>query len=159
MSLQTKTAYAFTFTAERLAAWYPRIYFWTLTFREVPYNDVRAMSDWALFRRRLCHRYPSLKGVRVCELHKSHGIHFHLLLNLRISLDDMNKLGHPLGLGRMSVSEADKNCIGYLAKYLTKQYRNEFDFGGRRRWGTIGGFKPCRVRDVVFEMETSQNCL
>lgn len=165
--LYSKTAQAFIWTAERLADESPKIYFWTLTFKEVPIDDETAMQEWAMLVRRLEHHFPSLQGVRVCELHRSHGIHFHAIVNERLPIRQVfaisegsgriNGRNRYLDFGRMSADECDKNAIGYLAKYLTKQYRADNNFGQRRRWGCIGGFKPTRCRDVVFETDATRN--
>jgi len=100
---------------------------------------------------------PLAVGVRVTELHKSHGIHFHLLLNRRIPLERMKRMGWEYGFGRMGVVRADIGTAEYLAKYLSKQYRLANDFGGRRRWGTIGGFPPSRCRDIAYDTPVVRN--
>jgi len=167
MQLLTKTAAAFTFSAEKLFREYGCIYFWTFTFIDVPINDDYAMEEWHLLHLRLRTHFPGIKGLRVCELHRSHGIHFHVLLNRRIAIERMkllfggsgNLIGHNryLDFGRVSVKKCDKSTIGYLCKYLTKAYRDSNNFGRRRRWGTIGGFKPVRVRDIIYDTPATRN--
>jgi len=148
---------AFTFTCEKLALHNDKLYFWTWTFRQVPYNDAWAMWQYKQFAHKLAHHFPLIKGVRISELHKSHGIHFHALVNERIPIERIKRMAWPHGFGRVSVSKADLGSISYLAKYLTKQYRNENDFGGRRRWGTIGGFPPSRCRDIEYDSSVMRN--
>jgi len=158
---------AFVFSAERLFEQSEHVYFWTMTFVSVPINDVYAMEDWAVFAQRLVHHFPFLQGLRVVELHKSHGIHFHLLLNERIPIRRMKRIARGTGrivgrnryldFGRMSVDVCDRGAFEYLTKYMTKEYRKENYFAGRRRWGTIGGFDATRCRDLVYENDTTRN--
>jgi len=160
MQLLSRTAAAFTFTCERLAREYRKLYFWTFTFKSVPLNDEEAMEEWNMLNRRLQYHFEWIRGVRVCELHKSHGIHFHAIVNGRIPIRRLQEIivgrrhltGHNryLDFGRMSVTRCDTGTIGYMAKYLCKQYRADNNFGHRRRWGTIGGFNPCRCIDVEY---------
>lgn len=148
---------AFTFTVERLFSFNEHVYFWTITFTETPWDDDWAMDMFQRFRRRVNHAEPLVKGVRVSELHKQHGIHFHMLLNRRIPIERMKRIGRPFGFGRMGVEVADPQSGTYLAKYLTKQYRIENDFGARRRWGTVGSFLACRCRDVEYDTNVVRN--
>lgn len=161
MFLMSKTAQAFTWTAEKLAETFPELYFWTFTFKSVPICDSMAMQDWDTFHTRLCYHMKWMRGVRVCELHRAHGIHFHAIINGRIPIRRIQSLVYGSGFtngrnryldfGRMTVDKCDNGTIGYLAKYLTKQYAADNNFGLRRRWGTIGGWNGTRVRDVVVE--------
>jgi len=155
--LLNRTAQAFTFTVERLAFWNPKLYFWTFTYRDVPYNDIWAMWQWSRFRMKMHNAFPLIKGVRVVELHRSHGIHFHALINERIPLERVRRIGWPMGFGRMSVQIADTGSASYMAKYLTKAYRERNGFGQRRRWGAIGGFPVCRCRDVIYDTDYTRN--
>jgi len=145
------------FTCEKLAVYNDELYFWTWTFRQVPYTDAWAMWQYNFFIRKITRAFPLLKGVRISELHKSHGIHFHALVNTRIPIERLKRLGWPHGFGRVSVQRADMGSIEYLAKYLTKQYRNENDFGRRRRWGTIGGFPPSSCRHIEYDTPVMRN--
>jgi len=165
--LLTKSACAFMFTAERLAKQSEALYFWTFTFKTTPATDEHAMEDWNTLHRRLMMRFPLLEGVRVCELHRSHGIHFHCLLNLRIPIRRVQRIcrgngnltgpNRYLDFGRMSVSKCDATAIPYLTKYMTKEYRRQNCFFGRRRWGTVGGFKGTLKNNIVVESETTRN--
>lgn len=156
--LPSRTSFAFIASAEMLFRKNERIYFWTFTFRQVPRNDVWAMWAWKRFMQAFQKEFPLHKGVRVCELHKSHGIHFHALITARIPIRRLQALAYPFGFGVMWVDTCDEGTANYLAKYLTKSYREENHFDrGRRRWGAIGGFKPCRNKDVVYETEQTKN--
>jgi len=120
-----------------------------------------------MFSRRLQKHFPDLRGLRVCELHRSHGIHFHAFFNIRIPIRVMQKIWHGNGhltgrnryldFGRVSVSQCDPQTIGYMTKYMTKQYRDDNFFGRRRRWGTIGGFQANRKNDIEVISEATQN--
>jgi hypothetical protein len=102
-------------------------------------------------------------------LHRSHGIHFHCFLNMRIPLDKMRKIIHGTGnlsghnryldFGRLEVVKCDKSprSISYLASYLTKQYRQDNWFGHRRRWGAMGGYRTSRCSDIVYESDATRN--
>jgi len=154
----TRTATAFLFTVDRLVAHNPKLYFWTWTFRQVPYNDTWAMRMYHLFITRLCRKVPGLLGVRVAELHKSHGIHFHAICNRRIPIDLVRKIGWPIGFGQIKVIEVTPGKLPeYLAKYLSKGYRKANIFARRRRWGTIGGLKSTRCRDVEYRSNFTRN--
>jgi len=152
-----RSCLAFTFSCEKLALYNDKLYFWTWTFRQVPYNDDWAMWQYKQFIRKIQDEFPLIKGIRITELHRSHGIHFHALANERIPIERVKRIGWPHGFGRMSVERADVGSITYLAKYLTKQYRSENQFGSRRRWGTIGGFQPSRCRDIAYDTPCSRN--
>jgi len=92
-------------------------------------------------------------GVRVIERHKSGRIHWHAIVNKRLPIDHMLKIGRPLGIGRMGVKEVWKTAgaIDYLAEYLRKDV--VVGQGVRLQvWNTIG-YAPYRVgkADVVVD--------
>lgn len=167
MQLMSKTAGAFTFSAEKLFNEYAQIYFWTFTFVTTPIDDATAMEDWNMLHGRIKREFKGIKGLRVCELHRSHGIHFHVFVNVRIPIRRMKQIfrgtgyingkNRRLDFGRVSVAECNRDTIAYMCKYLTKEYRQAYSFKHRRRWGTVGGFKPVRVRDVIFECDATRN--
>jgi hypothetical protein len=166
MRLLNKSCAAFTFSCEKLFREYEKIYFWTFTFKDVPPDDTMAMESWNTLHVRLCKNYPEMRGLRVCELHKSHGIHFHCLVNIRIPILRMKEIcygngrlfgrNHYLDFGRLSVKVANLGAAGYLAKYLTKQYCAENNFK-RRRWGAMGGFEQVRKIDIEFDTTSTRN--
>jgi len=173
MKVLSRTAGAFWLSAEKLFTENDKIYFWTFTFNNVPMDDRSAMEDWRelhgrlrnIFRFRVGGRggfdIDTLNGLRVAELHRSHGLHFHCLVNQRIPLERVKRLcrgnGLPYGknryldFGRMSVDACNEDTVDYLCKYLTSTYRKTYQIYGGRRWGTIGGFKHVGVRDVVYD--------
>jgi len=164
MRLLSRTVAAFTFSAERLQRQSEKLYFWTFTFRKVPWNDSIAMQQWGAFHERLRRAFPDMQGLRVCELHKSHGIHFHCIVNLRVPIDRIRRMfrgsgilcqslnrSMPLDFGRISVTRCDGQTYEYLCKYMTKQYRDDNNFGRRRRWGAMGGFKQTKLKDIEYD--------
>ena len=165
--MMTKTCAAFNFSVEKLFKEYEKVYFWTFTFKSVPGDDQMAMEAWAMLHSRLRNNFPDMQGLRVCELHKNHGIHFHCLVNIRIPIDRMKRLAfgngrlfgvnHYLDFGRLSVEVANLGAGAYLAKYLTKQYASDNNFWHRRRWGSMGGFDYVRVGQIAFESNTTRN--
>jgi len=162
-----RTNLAFEFSAQRLSERSEHLYFWTFTFKKTPIDDETGMKDWDNFRSRVCKVWPNLKGLRVVELHRSHGIHFHALVNMRIPIERVKRVAHGSGklngynryldFGRMSVAKCDSGTSGYMAKYLTKQYREDYNFGSRRRWGTIGGFDATGCRDIEYDTPYHRN--
>lgn len=147
-----KSEIAFKWTAERLFECFKPIYFWTFTYRVVM-PDWWYSRTWASFIRKLQDCYGgTLKGVKVLEFHKDHGVHYHALLNNRVPVWLVRRLAKKSGMGRVQVKKANAKSIAYLAKYLSKQMgRDELGFSGGARWGTVGGFKGCRVRDIEIE--------
>ena len=167
MRLLNKACAAFTFSCEKLFSEHEKVYFWTFTFKDVPPDDFMAMESWHTLAARLGRCFPDMQGLRVCELHKSHGIHFHCLVNIRIPVDRMKKIcfgngrlfgkNHYLDFGRLTVKKANIGAAGYLAKYMTKEYCTENNFWHRRRWGTMGGFEHVPVKNIEFDSEATRN--
>lgn len=133
-----------------------RVYFWTFTFRTVH-------SDWDAshcFSEFLNHLKKVLDGdwggVKVAELHKDHGVHFHALINRRLAIDIVRRVAELHGFGRIQVEKADKKACNYLAKYLTKNQHNKmFARTGRslRKWDAFGPIKKqaTRLKDLTNE--------
>jgi hypothetical protein len=96
-----------------------------------------------------------LQGLRVCEVHENgHGLHYHALINQRISVYIVKRLWAKYGGGRVGVEVATPESAEYLAKYLTKQ--NPL-WPGMRRWGTIGGFRQVKKNNIVIESAFHRN--
>lgn len=145
----TKSEVAFRFTAANLFDDCSEVFFWTFTFKEV-------MADWyysntfCAFLRELQDVHAgTIQGLKVLELHRDHGIHFHCLLSERVSVHVVRRLGLRYGIGRVHVKRADRGSIDYLSKYISKQFKQANKlFAGVSRWGTIGPIRKCRVSDV-----------
>lgn len=164
--LLNKTSFAFQCSVKRLAQTEEKLYFWTFTFVHVPINDRYAMMDWHTLHGRIQREFPGIKGLRVAEMHKSHGMHFHLIVNRRIPIRRIKELyrgtGHIAGrnrfldFGRTSVSKCDEGVAIYLSKYLSKQKMALFS-PHTRRWSAIGGFQHVKKNDIEFIDDSSRN--
>jgi len=146
----TKSEFAFRASCLKLQRQCPKLYFWTFTFRAVM-PDWYYSNTWSRFIRVLQDLYGGqLRGLKVTELHKSHGIHYHCLLNQRVWVGEVRRIGKRFGIGRVHVVHADATSVPYLAKYLSKDYRNGTKLFARiPRWNTIGLFRGTRKRDVI----------
>jgi len=134
-----------------------RLYFWTFTFLTCQDDDV-ACAKWAEMCMNARRHFAGVHGLRVLELHDSHGIHFHLLLNKRFPIRRMLALAKPFGFGRIGVEAADDGAGDYLAQYLKPGQNAEDGLKKhRRRWGAFGGFKACRQVDVEYVSEYQAN--
>lgn len=148
----TKTEFAFTCTASSLFAESDDVYFWTFTL-------VKVMPDWCYGRtwdHFLCavsqHIDGNVSGVRVLEPHKLHGLHYHALVNRRLSVHFLRRIGKRFGFGRIHVKRADSGAISYLSKYLTKQFTREHKLhAGIRRWSSFGATTKSRVSDIEVD--------
>lgn len=148
----TKTEFAFTCTAGSLFDESDDVYFWTFTL-------VKGMPDWFYgntwnhFLRAIeDHIDGNVSGVRVIEPHKQHGLHFHALVNRRLSVRFIRRIGKRFGFGRIHVKKADSGAVGYLSKYLTKQFAKEHKLhAGIRRWSAFGATRKSRVRDIEVD--------
>jgi hypothetical protein len=144
----TRSNAAFTFSCETLFRQYEKVYFWTFTCVEV-HSDWRYGPIFHAFFRELQHIYGEIiQGIRVYELHKNHGIHWHCLLSYRISVRDVLRIGKKYGIGRVSVTVADRGAIGYMAKYLGKDKER---LKGLSKWRPLGGFQGTKCKDIVIE--------
>lgn len=149
----TKSAAAFQLNAARLWQKGFRVYFWTFTFAELQ-NDWDALRHFTHF---LDHLRKVLggdwSGVRVAELHKTHGVHFHALINRRLDVHWVRRIARCHGFGRIHVQVAGPGAAPYLGKYLTKQRSGPLTQSGRsaRRWSSFGPLPPTRVKDIVLD--------
>jgi len=64
------------------------------------------------------------------------------------------EIGKQYGIGPCWVTPCYREQAYYIGKYLSKE--NDLDKGARR-WGTIGGFKPTRVRDIEIDSTFHRN--
>lgn len=127
--------------------------FWTITTAEpVPYVEFRAMWREAIRRlRKLC---PSLKGVRVFEVHPdeySHGLHAHMVVTRYFDFHLIHSIFGASGFGRCWVEWVKDNSrmSSYLAKYLTKQVgQRPAALRGWRMWASVGFDSYIRVSQV-----------
>jgi hypothetical protein len=144
----SKSHAAFLMTVRQLFTDYPKIYFWTFTFKAV-YHDWQYSGLWARIIKEVAYHYRGegfFCGVRVLEAHKEHGLHYHALLNVRIPVEMVRRIGERWGLGRIHVQRATPESAFYLGKYLTKDETKLYR--GIARWATVGGYCGVKVKDV-----------
>jgi hypothetical protein len=146
----TKTKAAFLMTCDRLFASYPKVYFWTFTWKKV-WNDWDYPHAWRGFIRDLNDRYGHyICGIRVLEPHVSHGLHYHMLCNLRVSVWEVRRIGKQYGIGRVHVDKAGPHSAMYLSKYLNKDSPK---LHGVSRWHTVGPFVGVNVNQIIIESD------
>ncbi|OAM88046.1 hypothetical protein OH491_07750 [Termitidicoccus mucosus] len=147
-----KSKVAFIMSVEKLFDESEHVYMWTLTFREVM-PVWWYMNTHTLFVREVQKWYKNFKGLRVTEVHDMHGIHYHWLVDTWMDADLIRMIGKRFGIGRVHVVEADRGAALYLAKYMSKKGQAPM-FRKLSKWGTLGGFVPCRVGDIEIQSKT-----
>lgn len=146
-----KTKAAYLFATQTLGK--DSLYMWTLTFKQV--LDIKATRKrWNYLLTLIKRRWPQLCGLRVFEMHKSHGLHVHLVTNRFIDVNEMRLLAIKAGWGRIHVKRIPAERAVYLAKYLSKD-RPEC-LKGWRLWAGFGNWDWTRVKDVVFDSPFSR---
>ena len=102
----------------------------------------------------------TLRGLRVLEFHRAHGAHYHALLNKRVGVGEVRRLGKRVGIGRVHVTKAqDVGVVNYLGKYLSKSFASQNQaFARLSRWGTIGAFQGVKVSDVEVVSNFHRAC-
>lgn len=128
-----KTHVAFRFNVDLLKG--RSLYLWTFTQPECVDVDY-AVRAWAALLRDLI-RHLGFRGVRVFEMHQSHGLHVHVLTDVRYDVDLVRVWSRHWGWGRIHVKKIPREKGHYLGKYLSKGDRPEC-FKGRRLWATFG---------------------
>ncbi|MDX2080460.1 MAG: hypothetical protein SFU53_06715 [Terrimicrobiaceae bacterium] len=145
-----KSQAAFQFSAERLAE--NGLYLWTFTFREVlDIKDTR--KRWNHLLTLMKREWPELCGLRVFEMHKTHGLHVHLLTNRYIRVERARELAIKAGWGRVHVCNAKPGAAAYLAKYLSKE--REPCLKRWRLWSAFGAWSNAKVKDVELQSPKS----
>lgn len=129
-----KTQVAFQMSTERLAE-RGRLYFWTFTFAET-LDIIEARTRWNHFLTLMRRRWPKMCGLRVFELHKSHGLHVHLVTDGFLDVNQARSMATRAGWGRIHVKRIPAHKAGYLGKYLSKE-RPEC-FKRWRLWAAFG---------------------
>jgi hypothetical protein len=149
----TKSKAAFLMSVEKLFDESPDVYMWTITFRDVM-PVWWYMNTHTHFVKEVKKWYPNFKGMRVTEVHDMHGIHYHWLVDTWMDADMMRYLGRKFGIGRVHVVKADRGAALYLAKYFGKKEQSPA-IAKLSKWGTLGGFESCRIRDVEIQSKTT----
>jgi hypothetical protein len=143
-------------SAEKMFRNNPRVYFWTFTFKAVLRDEMAAIY-FQSFMKELRNYFPTATGLRVVEVHPSfysHGLHYHCLLNQRMSWHIIKRIGKRFGITGIHVKRADKESAFYLAKYITKEQNLS---KGMRKWGTIGGFHAVKVSQIQVDSQLTSN--
>jgi len=94
-------------------------------------------------------RWPELCGLRVFELHESHGLHVHLITNRRIDVGECRPMAKKAGWGRIHVQRVSAERAAYLAKYLSKE--REPCLKRWRLWGSFGNWERSKVKDIELD--------
>ena len=146
-----KSKTAFLFSAQRLAA--TGLYMWTFTLKEtMDIKDVR--KRWNYLLTLLRRKWPQFCGLRVYEMHETHGLHVHLVTNRYVRVEDVRRLAIKSGWGRIHVQRIQADRAAYLAKYLGKD--REPCLKGWRLWAGFGDWDWSRVKDIVLESPRSK---
>jgi hypothetical protein len=142
-----KSKAAFLFSSRKLAD--DRLYMWTFTFADVlSIKDTR--KRWNYLLTLLLRTWTNLQGIRIFELHETHGLHVHMITNERIDVHQARLLAEKAGWGRIHVMMMPAEHAGYLAKYLSK-HRPEC-LKRWRLWAAFGkGWDPTKVKDITRE--------
>lgn len=143
----TKSKAAFVFASRTLGK--QQLYLWTFTFKELlAIKDTR--KRWNYLLTLMLRNWDKLQGLRVFELHKTHGLHVHLLTNSYIDVNKARELAEKAGWGRIHVTRMASEHANYVAKYLSKD-RPEC-LKRWRLWAAFGkDWEPTKVKDVIKE--------
>jgi hypothetical protein len=111
----TKSKAAFLFASKTLGK--QQLFLWTFTFRELlGVKDTR--KRWNHLLTLLLRTWPTLQGLRVFELHESHGLHVHLITNQFIDVNRARDLATRAGWGRIhgrSYAERARRLFGQVS--------------------------------------------
>jgi len=159
MKLPTKSKFALESSVDQL----PRsangnLYLWTFTFVEV--LDVpEAKRRWSNFLNKLRMRHERrgkvLNGLRVFELHKSHGLHIDVVTGRFLHVSEVRSLWRSCGGGRIHVLPVPPSRAKYVAKYIRKAGRPEC-LKSARLWDLFGGFEGTRIKDVTVDSNATR---
>ena len=141
-----RTKAAFLFSTRKLAA--QSLYMWTFTFRET-LNVKDTRKRWNHLLTLLKRRWPDLCGLRVFEMHESHGLHVHLVTNRFINVIEARELAQRAGWGRIHVQKIPVDQAEYLGKYLSKDRPKCFQHW--RLWAAFGKWDWTKVKDLLFD--------
>jgi len=120
---------------------------WTFTLPCVLPIDL-ACKRWSDLCRDLV-KECNFTGVRVFELHETHGLHVHVVTCEYYPVARFREIARRNGWGRIHVCRCNAEPY-YIAKYVSKGKR-EGAFDGRRLWAAFGCFAKgvsTRVMDV-----------
>lgn len=147
----TKSKAAFLMSAQALFGLGRRVYFWTFTFKNT-YPDWWYPAAWRKFALAVYNLYGGdVCGLRVIEAHKEHGLHYHLLVNRRMSIHLIRRIATPLGIFWIHVSKRAVPFAAalYVSKYVTKYGPKLHE--GIHRWNTFGAFQAVKKNSVIID--------
>jgi len=147
----TKPQAAFCLSVDRLFSSCDKVYYWTFTFKNT-LPDWGYAASWQGFTREMGHQHGrNFFCLRVIEAHPGgHGLHYHALLNRRLNIHMVERIGAQYGMGYCFVERATRESMWYLAKYLGKEGDRLF---GVRKWWKIGPFCHVKWSDIQIESE------
>jgi len=147
----SKSQAAFLLSVDRLFEICPKVYFWTFTFKNV-LPDWWYAASWQKFTTEMGHMHGRyFFGLRVIEAHPGgHGLHYHALINRRLNIHMVERIGAKYGMGHCFVGIAKRESMWYLAKYLGKAGDKLFSV---RKWWKIGPFCHVKKNDIEIESE------
>jgi hypothetical protein len=111
-----------------------RLYLWTFTLPMLCDVEVGCRL-WSQLCKALVEGV-GFYGVRVFELHETHGLHVHAVSSGYFPVSIVRAICSANGWGRVHVCRITRNPY-YVAKYVSKGKR-EGAFKGRRVWGCFG---------------------
>jgi len=125
-----------------------RLYFWTFTFPK-PLPDWWAGGAFSATWQRVQRKLGGSAGIRVFELHKSHGIHIHMVINRRYPVTEVRRIFKIAGFGRIHVEMVQTQDIErvafYLGKYMTKVSQPMFGVRRVAVWGMSAGKQRSQI--------------
>ena len=144
---ESRTQTAFRWSVMDLFERGRTVYFWTFTMVDaIPSWQFGTTWTRLLVDLQTC--FGKLRGVRVFEWHRNHGLHCHALIDERLNVNVVRRCAKRYGFGRLHVEVANIGAALYLAKYLDKD-RGRIPYSGRS-WARLGNNGP-RVNQVKFE--------
>jgi len=159
----TRSKEAFLWSVKGLGEYAERerekLYFWRFSFA-CDLHDWQYGYRFARFMYQIVRRYEGempLYGVRVLERTKRGRIHEHAIVNKRIPIDLVHRLGRRYDLGWAWVKTCweVKGAGNYLGKYLSKRQPVPLP-RGMKKWSCIGGFQGTRVKSIERESAVSE---
>lgn len=104
-------------------------FLWTFTFPQKT-DVVSGSKAWSSLSRDLVRRIGFF-GLRVFELHETHGLHIHVVTSIRFSVDRVRFYSERHGFGRINVKRLPVRAAHYVLKYLGKQRSDSWTSGVR----------------------------
>ena len=146
----TKSKSAFLLSVQQLAKCHSlrpdALYLWTFTLPTVM-SIKEAKAKWNHLLTLLHQRFPRQRGIRVFELHDTHGLHVHLLCCYWMDVRDVRAIAEQVGWGRINVRTIPVTAAG---NYLSKKFsRRERCLKGWRLWESVGNWVSTKVKHVV----------